>query len=98
METKSFYEPEKSCAEERLSASVGVDYAASLYEMNWFRFNGCKPSGKLATGDSLQGEENVQVYLNKEWPLSFFILLVIVALRTDTTRSPALSRLTRRAG
>ena len=73
METKSFYEPEKSCAEERLSASGGVDYAASLYEMNWFRFNGCKPSGKLATGDSLQGEENVQVYLNKEWhPVLFY--------------------------
>lgn len=69
METKrtDFHEPEKSCAEERLSAPIGVDYAVSLHEMNWFRFNGCKPSGKLATGNLLQGEEGVQVYLNKEW-------------------------------
>lgn len=69
METKrtDFHEPEKSCAEERLSAPVGVDYAVSLHEMHWFRFNGCKPSGQLATGDLLQREEGVQVYLNKEW-------------------------------
>ena len=67
METKSFCEPEKSCAEERASAPVGVDYAVSLYEMNWFRYKGCKLSGQLATGELLQGEEDVQVYLNKEW-------------------------------
>lgn len=72
METKSFCDPEKSFAEERLSAPVGVDYAVSLYEMHWFRFNGCKPSGQLATGDLLQGKEDVQVYLNKEWHLVLF--------------------------
>ena len=72
METKNLHDPEKSCAEERLSAPVGVDYAVSLYEMNWFRFKGSKPSGQIATGDFMQGEEAVQVYLNKEWHLVLF--------------------------
>lgn len=72
METKSFHEPEKSCAEERLSAPVGVDYVVSFHEMNWFRFKGSKPSGQIATGDLLQREEAVQVYLNKEWHLVLF--------------------------
>lgn len=75
METErtDFYEHEKSCTEERLSAPVGVDYAVSLHKMYWFRFNGCKLSGQLATGDLLQGEEGVQVYLNKEWhPVLFY--------------------------
>ena len=67
-----FRDPEKSCAEERLSAPVGVDYAVSLHDMNWFRFNGCKPSGQLATGDLLQGADDVQVYLNKEWHTVLF--------------------------
>lgn len=66
-ERMDYHELEKLCAEERLSAPVGVDYAVSLNGMYWFRFNGCKLSGQLTTGDLLQGEEGVQVYLNKEW-------------------------------
>lgn len=73
METKSFCEPEKSCAEERLSAPVGVDYAVSLHEMHWFRFNGCEPSGEFSESGLMQVKENVQVYLNKEWhPVLFY--------------------------
>lgn len=64
---------EKFCAEERLSAPVGVDYAVSLHEMHWFRFNGCEPSGKFSKSGLMQAEENVQVYLNKEWhPVLFY--------------------------
>lgn len=68
-----FHDPEKSCAEERLSAPVGVDYAVSLHEMHWFRFNGGEPSGKFSESGLLQGKEGVQVYLNKEWhPVLFY--------------------------
>ena len=69
METErtDYYKLEKLCAEERLSAPVGVDYAVSLNGMYWFRFDGCEPSGKFSKSDLMQVEKNVQVYIDKEW-------------------------------
>lgn len=75
METErtDYYKLEKLCAEERLSAPVGVDYAVSLHEMNWFRFDGCEPSGKFSESGLMQVEKNVQVYMDKEWhPVIFY--------------------------
>lgn len=75
METKSmdYHELEKRCAEERLSAPVGVDYAVSLDGMHWFRFDGCEPSGKFSESGLIQVEKNVQVYMDKEWhPVLFY--------------------------
>ena len=92
METErtDYYKLEKLCAEERLSAPVGVDYAVSLNGMYWFRFDGCEPSGKFSKSDLMQVEKNVQVYIDKEWHPVFVIPVAIAALHTDT-RSPALS-------